>query len=215
VWSWAPALGAAASVVALALVLTGRRAPAQEVDAAALAVCAGVGLLAGVGWHRLAAVLPVRWIAVLVAVSTGGVWAGVPDTEAVVVVGGAWLPCTAAAIAWGGGRRATGPLLGWCALAVVLGWSVAWGTAARDEAIPGALACFGVALVAPWVAAWLRRDVDPRWLVPLHLAGTAVAARWATSTDSLGNGVVRAVGVLLATAAACAISLRLAAPARP
>lgn len=172
------------------------------------AASAAVAVVAGAGWAWCARHVTVPTTAALAIVTVGGMWLAVPDTEATITLGMVWLPFALLSITiHGRPTRALHPLLAavpWLTAAMVAAWAAAWGAAARDRALPGALACFGAALVVPWVLVVARRALLPTVIVALHVAAVIAAARWAARAPSVGTGVVRSVIVLAALAAIAA-----------
>jgi hypothetical protein len=146
----------------------------------------------------------------------------VADTEAAVACTASLAPLVAISFlarrgddrspGWGGGLA----ILGWIGVADVVAWTAAWGGSGRASTLPGAMACFGVALVAPWVGLVLHRDVLPRaWLVGAQLVTILAASRWAARAPDLFEGTLRAVAVLIVLALVCVVSARARGPARP
>jgi hypothetical protein len=214
-------IGGAAVAGGVAVVLAVGRGLVRDVEpgvALAAVVAAGAG---GAGWYRLARAVPLRWMVVLVILTPAGVWAAVPDTEAAVALLAAWLPFAAFGVAAGRHRmpKPEAPWIWWCALASVPAWAVAWGASAREPAVPGGLACFGVALVVPWLVDRSGGRLDVGWLIGVQLVAVVAAARWAARASTVGGGVLRGtvvvVGAALVTAGSVAISARRAGPVRP
>lgn len=176
---------------------------------------AAVALVAGAGWAWCARHTTVPTAAGLAIVTAGGMWLAVPDTEATIALGTAWLPFVVLSVVVHGrpvsGLHRVLAAAPWMAAAMVAALAAAWGAAARDRALPGGLACFGAALVVPWVLVAARRCLRPTVIVVLHVAAVLVAARWAARAPSVTAGVVRSVvvvGVLAALAAAASATAR-------
>jgi hypothetical protein len=95
---------------------------------------------------------------VLLAISVGGAWATVPDTEEALVLLGAMLAPTL--LAWPLRIARLGPV-GAHALVAWLLWVTAWGGRGRAGSVIGAAAGLGLLVVAP-LASWLahRRGVS-------------------------------------------------------
>ena len=203
---------AAAGVVALAATGAGA-APALPWPAvAAAALVAGV-LLADFDrrWRGHGLALP------LLAVSTAGVYATVPDVEAALVVLGAALPFCL--LGWPGplalARRGRRPpslgAAGALAAAGLLTWTVASGGAGRPGSVVGGLACLGLLAVEP-----VARRLDPRRRGPLGPLERRPALAWAVlAAQAVLAGVAarvvgrpeRAATALLLAAAEAAVAL--------
>jgi hypothetical protein len=179
-----------------------------------------VAVAAGLGWAALGRGLPVAALGVIVLVSEVGIWTAVPDTEAATAVLAAGLPFAALALAT---PRVASPRTlrvttagPWIALAIVAAWAAVWGASGRPDALPGALTCFGVALVVPWLSLLLRADARAGPALVVHVIAVAAAARWAADVTSATAGLVRSMVVLGGLAVAVAISLKAwPAPRRP
>lgn len=216
-WAVADVVGAAGAA-AMALVITVGQGLIRDVDAGATLAAITAAGIGGAGWSRLCRAVSLRWTVVLVMITASGVWAAVPDTEAAVTVIAAWLPFAVLGVVYGRGQTPppTRIWIAWCALALAPAWAVAWGASARPEAVPGALACFGVAVVVPWILRVPSRAVDPRWLVAIHVVVVIAAARWAARAPTVREGIVRGAIVVLAVAvvmaASSAVSARRAGP---
>lgn len=198
-------------------------------DIAASAAWAGVvvGVVAGSGWSRLSNRVGDTWLVVIVFVSGAGVWAAVPDTDTTVALLAAWVPLATWAL-FPTRRRAGAPVagrvivaatfVGIVAAAATLGWSAAWGAGTRGYVVPGALACFGVALlVAVDVPAGITR-VSAGALLAVHAATVLAASRWATAVSTVAGGVARGALVFVVAAtvlAAVRLSRRPGEPAHP
>lgn len=212
-------LAATAGVVAMYLARAVRSGLVQDIATGPAIAVGVVGCIGGLGWAWLARRLAPAWIAVVVLLSAAGVWAAVPDTETAVAVMAAWLPFAGwAAVCGRIAPDAPAPfalplMLAWSAMAIVLAWAAAWGADADEASLPGALACFGIALVVPWVVATARGGVRVTWLVPIQLVAVIVAARWAANASSTGGGLARSVGLLAVLSAVVAVSCRSSVPA--
>ena len=144
-------------------------------------IAAGVvmTLLAGAGTARLLADPAIHqgWVAAGGLVSVVGVWAGVPETGPVLLVGGALMGLAAMAALT---RAHWAPSAG-VGAAALLGWAALSGAAGRPWAALGGTLCTGV---APWCAVhWLlapgRGSRGPRpWLLAAHMVLVVLAARW-------------------------------------
>lgn len=205
---------AVAAVVALLPALGAERL--TRVSGAGMVAAVAVAAAAGVGARRLHDERG-RPVATSVLLATAaGIWAAVPDTEAAVVVLSSWAPLAGAGLRpEPAGESRMPPVVAWCALALVAAFAAVWGADAREQAMPGALACFGLALVVPALEATRRALPRPALLVVLHAAAVVAAARWATRVDSVGAGLARALAVLAALGLAVLVSGRRAVPGRP
>jgi hypothetical protein len=194
------------------------RDPSTGTVVAAVVVAAA----AGIGWARLCLTRPVEVVATTVLLSAIGVWLAVPDTEAPVAGAAALAAMVALALV---SRRDTGPwpgwgsglaILGWVAVAAVIALAAAWGASGRTSTLPGALGCFGVALVVPWIALVVRREGMTGWtLVVAQAAAIVLASRWAARATGSFEGLLRTAAVLLLLAVAYGISARSAGRAHP
>ncbi len=104
----------------------------------------------------------------------------------------------------GSARETVWVAASWCLVAVVLAWAAAWGASARQASLPGALSCFGLALVAFVPTPSLRSHHRSRsvGLVLVHVLVVACAARWAAFAVTVGGGILRSAVVLVAGAIA-------------
>ena len=192
-----------------------------------LALDGGLRLLvavavAGGGW--LAADLDHRWRSralgpLLLALTVGGVYATVPDTEQALAALGVMLPMAGLAWPWplaslgrAGTHAAVGALL----------WVVTAGGAGRPSSVVGGIACLGLLVVEP-----LARIIDPRhrgltdhlpagrWVtlvvVTAQLGLVYVAARVAGLRATVSQAAVIA-GVELVVAVAVCLAVRAGRP---
>jgi hypothetical protein len=199
----------AAMVIAVGTGLVG------DVRAGAAVAGSAAAAIAAVGLTRLAAELP-RWaVAVIVFVTAGGVWLAVPDTEAAVACAAALAPAVLLVVAVrdtdiaapGPGRPVVGWFaLGWFAVAMAPAWAAVWGSAGRSASLPGALACFGVALAG----ALVLPTVHGRALAWIGAQAVTVvlSARWAARAPTVATGTLRAAAVLGLLAAVWFVSAR-------
>jgi hypothetical protein len=208
-WSRAAVLfaAAAAGVVSMFVARGVRRGLIEDVATGAAISVVVVGVLAGVGWWILARYLDDRWLVAVVLITAGGVGAAVPDTEAAIAVTAAWLPFAVWVVVLASRpeppRWAVLITVGWCALAIVMAWAAAWGASARGSSLPGALACFGIALVAVVPRFVTRSTPTPIPLLVVHVVTVAFAARWAAFAVTISGGAVRSAVVI----AGCAIAV--------
>ncbi len=159
---------------------------------------AAVIVIAAVGLRRWTGAVSGRVPGLLLVVSAAGVWLAVPDTEAALVVLGTIIPLAVVGAVVESHDLPTVPVALWAAVVLdVVVWA-AWGARGRPAALPGALACAGVLLVAH---AWPRRTAGTWPVVAVHVAAVLAAARWASRTESVWVGTVRAALVVAATAA--------------
>jgi hypothetical protein len=208
--------------VALAMTVAVGTGLADEPPPVAIVIALIVGVLAGIGWARLVESHGMEVVALTVGLTAFGVWLAVPDTEAAAACTAALVPLVVLTFV---GRRAVGSgrawanglaVLGWIAMADAVAWAATWGASGRTSSLPGALACFGVALVAPWVSRARHRIVLINvWLVVAQAGVVVVASRWASRATTVGQGVVRATVVLVLLAVAAAISVRPRGQERP
>jgi hypothetical protein len=172
--------------------------PLRAVSGLVLLV-ASTGLVASSG----PVVLPPRQTP-LVGVAAAGVVLAVPDTESALTVFGA------AAVAAGSGLvprlRDRHPVALTPLVALVV-WSVVAGSAGRDVALIGGLACLGVLLADPAARALLaltggNRRVPPALLlVGVQIVVAGFASRLVTRSSGVAEALLLA-GVVLAVAAA-------------
>lgn len=145
----------------------------------ATALAALVVVLAAIGARRLLADRAVGWgwVAAGALASAACIWAGVPETGPVILVGGALAGSSAAAVLFGARwAPSAGP-----GAAAVLGWAALSGARGGTWATMGGALCCGV---APWFAVrgrlragrW-RANAGPALLLA-HFAVAALAARW-------------------------------------
>jgi hypothetical protein len=176
-------------------------------DVAANAATAGVvvGAVAAVGWSRLSDRMGDAWLVAIVALSGVGVWAAVPDTETTAALLAAWVPLMVWAFV--SARRAdpehavgtaavVAAFLGVVATAAALGWSAAWGAGTWEYVVPGALTCFGVALLVAVDAPAGFTRVPTGVLVGVHAAMVLAASRWATAVSTVAGGAARGAAVI-------------------
>lgn len=118
-----------------------------------------------------------------------GIWAAVPDTEAVLIAAGVLAPGIAVSIWSGTGCCHPAP---WPTAIMTTGVA-GLASVGRPAALPGALACWAVLITVPLVRAGRRRANRFRWIVllPLHLAVVAAASRWAARTNVEAAGLAR------------------------
>lgn len=129
------------------------------------------------------------------AVTLGGIWATVPDTEKV----GALLGVTAVLVwGWVGTGWARPRLIGAFGFGLLTALAVVYGGLSRDTAMVGGLG----SLAALGLCAYALPVSRPAIWIPTHLALVVVWSRWAGLSDSL----VTALGIgLVASALAVAI----------
>ena len=117
------------------------------------AIVLGSVLAANFDWRHMDSGL----VALLLAMTLGGVFLTVPDTEGILVLLGAAVPVLT--LAWPRPLVRLGfgafPLIG------ILMWVIAWGGRGRESSIVGAVACLGVLLVEPVEARLKRRSLPP------------------------------------------------------
>ncbi len=120
---------------------------------------------------------------VLIAVTIGGAYSTLPDTQEILVLFGAVVPV--ALLAW---PKPLASLGAWGAYPVVgvLAWVIAWGGRGRETAIIGAAACLGL-LVAEPIGCWISRTSETKLDRLPDMPGGPVLA-----------GLVHAIVVLLA-----------------
>ena len=206
----------AAATAAIAVAMAVGHGLVDTVTLGAGIAALAVAIVAGAGWFWLARSVAPAWIAALVLVTEAGVWMAVPDTEAAVALLAAGIPfAVPAAIA---PRRPAGPahfgaanVLPWIGLALVVAWAAVWGASARPSVEPGALACFALALVAPWTIPKAYAGRHAVSLVVVHAVAVVAAARWATRSATTAGGALRGLAILAVLAGAVAVSVRLVA----
>jgi hypothetical protein len=171
---------------------------------AMVAVGAIVMTLAGVGAAHLLADPATHWgwVGAAALISSGGVWAGVPETGPALLAAGGIVGLTAIA----GLTTARWVPAAGMGLAVVLGWAALSGSAGRPWAALGGALCAGV---APWFALPKpfpvpRRGLNTRpWLLGAHVVIVLLAARWIGVNPDAGWGRVAIVvfaGIVVAMA---------------
>ena len=157
-------------------------------------------LMAGVGTARFLAeqVFGWPWVAAGALCSAAGVWAGVPETGPVLLVGGALAGLAATAgLTRSQWKPSAGP-----GIAAVIGWAALSGAAGQQWAAIGGSLCFGV---APWFAlvpAGRRRSRSAGLtLLGAHIVLVVLAARWVAVDPDAGWGrvsIVAAAGLAVA-----------------
>jgi hypothetical protein len=199
----AGALSMVAIAVVPAIVLT-HQAPVRGTLphlAIASMVVAGGPLVGEAGERWPDAGLPFAGI----AITAGGIWACVPDTEAARAALGAAL--AGAFIAFPAGRLRIGRS-GGVLISAALAWVVATGAHGRPASAIGAAACLGLLVAAPLGAIMARAwDAYATGLsipgaVIGHLVVVAVASRWAGLLHSSRRAaVIAAADIAVATVA--------------
>lgn len=153
--------------------------------------------------------------AALLAVSIAGIWAAVPDTEEILLVGGVLaVPLLATMV--GGLDRLDAP---WSlpASAAVVGpvvWAAVHGGRGRPGSMVGGVACLGVLLVEP-VARRLARGPGPTRapaavagvLLVVQVAVVLVTARVAAAQADVGPAALVATAALTAGTAVVSLTL--------
>lgn len=109
----------------------------------------------------------------LLALTIGGVYLTVPDTEEMLVLAGAITPL--ALLGWPFGVSKVGSSGSYMAVGILV-WAAWWGGMGRPAAIVGAVSCLGMFLLVP-----LRRSSrdHPGLIVGLHLILVAAGSRLA------------------------------------
>lgn len=129
------------------------------------------------------------------ALTAGGMWVCLPNTEAAETALGA---SATALLATGlrRERRGCGPAP---AVLVVLGWVIVYGTQGREAATSGAAACLGVLVLAPFatiiLSEWDRR-LSPAWIICVQLVVVLAASRWSGLMHNPRESFAAAVLVL-------------------
>ena len=145
-----------------------------------------------------------------IAISTGGIWACVPDTEAARAALGAAL--AGAFIAFPMGRLRVGRA-GGVLVCASLAWVVGVGAHGRPASAMGAAACLGLLVAAPLGAiiarAWgaSARSLSIPAAVIGHLSVVGVASRWAGLLHSSRRAAVIAAADLVIAIAAVAFAI--------
>jgi len=145
-----------------------------------------------------------------IAISTGGIWACVPDTEAARAALGAAL--AGAFIAFPMGRLRVGRA-GGVLVCASLAWVVGVGAHGRPASAMGAAACLGLLVAAPLgviiARAWgaSARSLSIPAAVIGHLAVVGVASRWAGLLHSSRRAAVIAAADLVIAIAAVAFAI--------
>ncbi|MGH9227901.1 MAG: hypothetical protein ACRD07_04065, partial [Acidimicrobiales bacterium] len=150
----------------------------------------------------------------LYAITAAGVFAAVPNTAGAVTLLGASVP--GAFAGWPLGRARLGRA-GAASTTALLVWTAAVGSAGREPAIVGALACLGLLAARPpglwlarhWPAIWARRPgrltAGPLAVLVAHTATVAVASRIAGISHELRVAVPVAVVTLVVGSIACTV----------
>jgi len=110
----------------------------------------------------------------LFALTIGGVYFAVPDTEEVLVIAGAIIPL--ALLGWPLGVSKIGSSGSSMAVGIMI-WAAAWGGVGRPAAILGAVSCLGMFLLVPLLPR--SRGHHPALIVGLHLILVAAGSRLA------------------------------------
>lgn len=142
-----------------------------------------------------------RWVGPMMAVSAGGLWAVVPDTESVAALVGAAGALALATV----GEKVRLTQAGSFALAGLMAWLTVDGGVGRAGSIVGGWAVLGMLVLLPLGHAVLRRPVGIRsaTLVVAHVVLAVVASRilgrWASAAAVLAAviGLWVVVGALL------------------
>jgi hypothetical protein len=148
--------------------------------------------------------------ALFLAMTIGGVFLTVPDTEEILVLLGAALPVLV--LAWPRPLVRFGfgifPLVG------ILIWAITWGGRGREGSIVGAVGCLGVLLVEPLASLIGRRTVRLPGLeiAALHLMLVLIGARIAGLRENPVTGASIAALALVIGTACCWILIRRADP---
>jgi hypothetical protein len=109
----------------------------------------------------------------LLALTIGGVYLAVPDTEEMLVLAGAITPL--ALLGWPSNVSKIGSSGSYMAVGILV-WAAWWGGMGRPAAIVGAVSCLGMLLLVPLC----RRSRDhPALVVGLHLILVAAGSRLA------------------------------------
>jgi hypothetical protein len=143
---------------------------------------------------------------VLVALTAGGVYATVPDTEAALVLLGVALPLALLGVPW---PLAALGRAGSCVMLGVVVWTAAAGGFGRRSSIVGAVASLGLLVVEPagrWLAGarngpfvrFARRWSAVAVLVAVHLVLVLFASRVAGLRRTAEEAAVLAAGALAA-----------------
>ena len=140
---------------------------------------------------------------VLFAVSVGGVYATVPDTEQALVLLGVAVPV--ALLGWPLRRAGLGRA-GSAAAVSVLAWTAAVGGVGRPSSIVGAVGCLGLFVVGPVI----RRPVRLRFsaLVATHALLVLISARVAGLRPTVRAAVTVVLLELVAGLAVCGMARR-------
>jgi hypothetical protein len=154
------------------------------------------------------------WSPAMLAMTVGGIWATVPDTEFALVPLGVALVLLAPNVLLP--YASIGPLGSFAAM-VPIAWVVAIDSRGRWSAAIGSAACLGVFLVEPAVRLLQRRPIvtgpDPRWgrdVLVLHLGHAALVllgSRVAGLRDEPGQAALIAL-VSLGAAFALLVTIR-------
>lgn len=156
-----------------------------------IAVAVLAALFAAYGIQRLRT----GWVgAFAVAVTIGGIWATVPDTERAAVLVGV---TAALAWAWWPAEWAPPRLAGSLVIGLLLAWVAIWGGVGRETGWIGAV---GSMAMLGW-SAFALPEARPGLTLAGHVALVAIWSRWAglstSSVTALAIGVSAAVAVAL------------------
>ena len=162
--------------------------------------------LLGWAWPRVESAVG-RFTAVLLfAGATLGVYATVPDTEEILLVGVVVVPALAL-LSWPAIAERAPSVLALLGLVV---WAAVQGGRGRPGAVMAALACLAL-VSAPVAARRLTRSRNRRvLLLAVHAAATVVIARVAGPESSAATAALIAAPIALGTVAADALVLRVA-----
>lgn len=163
-----------------------------------------------------------RWLSVLLAVTAAGVFACVPDTEQIAVVGGVLAALGAGYLVLGDRLDGTRPILvAGATLGVLVVWAGGVGSVGRPAALAGVAACLGVIVALP--VAWLlltpmRRRYDTTLpillLLAVQVAVVIPASRVVGLEPDKGTAAAGAALLLIGTTGVLAVAGLVAAVAR-
>jgi hypothetical protein len=167
---------------------SGGRGSSAPLWQAALAVL--VALFAACGIHQLRD----GWAgAIAVAISIGGIWATVPDTERVAVLVGV---TAVLAWAWWPASWATPRVAGALVVGLVMAWVATRGGVGRETGWIGAMGSLGM---LGWSALALPRR-QPGFMLAGHAVLVAIWSRWAGMSTSTPTALIIGLSAALAVA---------------
>lgn len=167
---------------------SGPRGPSTPLWEIAIAVLAAIFAVYGIQRLRT------KWVgAIAVAVTIGGIWATVPDTERAAILIGV---TAALAWAWWPAEWASPRFAGSLVIGFILAWVALRGGAGRETGLLGAL---GSMAMLGW-SAYALPEARPGLTIAGHVVLVAVWSRWAGLSTSSATALAIGVSASLAVA---------------